>query len=100
MLDILRNAEVSVKFEIMAKLTHSALITQFASWQLFLNATSTIVLWNVTNLHLRKLVIQGYKLVVMTIVVNSNNNLCTAWVLFNYSNNEDLQADYHLMCLM
>ena len=84
MLDILRNAEVSVKFEIMAKLTHSALITQFASWQLFLNATSTIVLWNVTNLHLRKLVIQGYKLVVMTIVVNSNNNLCTAWVLFNW----------------
>ena len=35
----------------------------------------TVVLWNVTNLYLRKLVIQGYKLVVMAIVMNSKNNL-------------------------
>ena len=84
MLDIFWNAEVLVKFEIMSKLTRSALIIQFASLQLFVNATSTIVLWNVTNLHLKKLVIQGYKLVVMAIVINSNNNLCTAWVLFNW----------------
>ena len=70
--------------DIFRKLTRSALIIQFASQQLFVNATSTIVLWNVTNLYLRKLVIQGYKLVMMAIVINSNNNLCTAWVLFNW----------------
>ena len=34
-----------------------------------------VALRNVTSLHLGKLVIRGYKLVVMAIVVNSNNNL-------------------------
>ena len=63
----IRNAEVLIKFEIMTKLTCSALNIQFASQQLFLNAIGTVVLWNMTNLHVRKLVIQVYKLVVMAI---------------------------------
>ena len=48
-----------------------------------------VVIWNVTSLHLGKLVIQGYKLVVMAIVVYSNNNLCTVFVLLNW-----MIADY------
>ena len=43
-----------------------------------------VALWNVTSLHLGKLVIRGYKLVVMAIVVNSKNDLWTAWVLLNW----------------
>ena len=39
-----------------------------------------VVLWNVTSLHLGKLVIQGYKLVLMAIVVN-NSKIC---VLHSY----------------
>ena len=34
-----------------------------------------VVLWNVTSLHLGKLIIQGYKLVLMAIVVN-NSQIC------------------------
>ena len=63
----IRNTEVLIKFEIMTKLTCSALNIQFASQQLFLNAIGTVVLWNMTNLHVRKLVIKGYKLVLMVI---------------------------------
>ena len=63
----IRNAEVLIKFEIMTKLTCSALNIQFASQQLFLNAIGTVVLWNMTNLHVRKLVIKGYTLVLMVI---------------------------------
>ena len=50
---------------------------QFTGWQLFLNAIGAVVLWNVTNLYLRKLVIRGYRLVVIAIVVNSS--LCTGY---------------------
>ena len=61
---------------------------------------------------------QGYKLVVIAIVVNSNNNWCTGYyIAFNRktavqfqvlgkgtlvqkpSINEDLQAEYHPICL-
>ena len=35
-----------------------------------------VVLWNVTNLYLRKLVIQGYKLVIAIVV---NSYLCTGY---------------------
>lgn len=47
------------------KLTGSTLNIQFTCYQLFLNAIGTVVLWNVTDLLLRKLVTQGYKLVVI-----------------------------------
>ena len=71
----------------MTKLTCSALNFHCTGWQLFLNAIGTVVtvvLWNVKNLHLRKLVMQGYKLVVIAIVVNSNNNWCTGYyIAFN-----------------
>ena len=58
----------------MMKLTGSTLNIQFTSYQLFLNAIGTVVLWNVTDLLLRKLVTQGYKLVV---IVRHGN--CEAW---------------------
>ena len=63
----------------MTKLAYSVLNFHFTGWQLFLNAIGTVVLWNVKNLYLRKLVTQGYKLVVMAIVVNSSNNSCTGY---------------------
>ena len=61
----------------MKKLTCSVLNFQFTGWKLFLNAIGAVVLQNVTNLYLRKLVIQGYKLVIIAIVVNSNS--CTGY---------------------
>ena len=61
----------------MKKLTCSVLNFQFTGWKLFLNAIGAVVLQTVTNLYLRKLVIQGYKLVVIAIVVNSNS--CTGY---------------------
>ena len=65
-----------IKFEIMTKLACSVLNFQYTGWKLFLNAIGAVVLWNVTNLYLRKLVIQGYKLVIAIVV---NSYLCTGY---------------------